>query len=486
VLDDAGQQCTTTTAVDQAVRAYWVDQVLRQHALVDGPSCWRLFEQSMFGSFIPTLDWPHHPFTGASVRVALNKMRDGAAPGIPGVPLAVWKALPDSWMAAVAQLLNLVEAEGIWPAEWLTAYVVMIPKASGGTRPRDQRPITVLPLLYRVWSKAITLEWAAVLQRAYLGQAALGFRAQSGTLHVAQLLSDIIVMRRRQKAELWLVSFDIEKCYDSIPWWALFGMMRRSGVAQAIIRAFESFYRDLRRHFRYGQVAGKSWQAANSLMQGCPAALDLLNMLLEPFHRWAVGQGLGVEVGGRRVPSVSYADDVALVGRDKQEALVLIDAYLQWCGLLGLRVTKVQVWSNTGLDHEVQVGDMVVKTSPVFRMVGVVLGEEDKWLTDAQFSPRMRAALATLQRLRTLELPSSLSSSLWRTAVLPRALYGCEIRDLTPEMLVPLSSGGKAALGPKYPLRVNEWRAPEVLMGPPFGDSLVRDPVLEMRDRQLR
>ena len=189
VLDDAGQQCTTTTAVDQAVRAYWVDQVLRQHALVDGPSCWRLFEQSMFGSFIPTLDWPHHPFTGASVRVALNQMRDGAAPGIPGVPLAVWKAPPDSWMDAVAQLLNLVEAEGIWPAEWLTAYVVMIPKTSGGSRPRDQRPITVLPLLYRVWSKAITLEWAAVLQRAYLGQAALGFRAQSGTLHVAQLLS---------------------------------------------------------------------------------------------------------------------------------------------------------------------------------------------------------------------------------------------------------------------------------------------------------
>ena len=80
----------------------------------------------------------------------------------------------------------------------------------------------------------------------------------------------------------------------------------------------------------------------------------------------------------------------------------------------------------------------------------------------------------------------SIGCLLWRTDVLPKALYGCEVRNVTPEQLVRLSSGGKAALGPKFPVRVNDWRAPEVLMGPPFGDSAVRDPVLEMRERQLR
>ena len=49
--------------------------------------------------------------------------------------------------------------------------------------------------MYRLWSKGIALEWAATLQRDYLGQAALGFRAQAGTLHVAQLLSDIIALQ---------------------------------------------------------------------------------------------------------------------------------------------------------------------------------------------------------------------------------------------------------------------------------------------------
>ena len=212
-----------------AVRGFWVDQVLRQHAGVDGHEQWAKFEQSEFGAHIPQVTWQHQPWTGSRVKAVLGAMREGAAPGLPGVPIAVWKVLPGVWMDGMARLLNLVEQEGIWPAEWLEAYVGMIPKGNGGFRPRDQRPITVLPLMYRVWSKGVSMEWATALQREYLGQAALGFRAQAGMLHVAQLLSDIIELRRRQGSELWLVSFDIEKCNDSIPWWAPFGVMRRAG-----------------------------------------------------------------------------------------------------------------------------------------------------------------------------------------------------------------------------------------------------------------
>ena len=41
-------------------------------------------------------------------------------------------------------------------------------------------------------------------------------------------------------------------------------------------------------------------------------------------------------------------------------------------------------------------------------------------------------------------------------------------------------------MGPKFPIRVNAWRAPGVLMGPPLGDSSVQDPVLLMRERQTQ
>jgi hypothetical protein len=420
------------------------------------------------------------------VQQVFSKMREGASPGALGIPIAVWKALPDEWMAAVARLLNMVEDEGVWPAEWLDAYITMIPKASGGTRPRDQRPITVMDVLYRLWSKGLVLEWTPVLQQAYLGQAAMGFRAQAGTLHVAQLLADLIVLQERRGQELWLASFDIEKCYDSLPWWAIFGVMRRTGMEPRVVAAFEAFYRQLRRRFRYGQVDGAVCTATNSLAQGCPASPDLLNLLFEPFHRWALAQGFGVEVAGCRIPSTSFADDLALVASSLAEMERLVAAYLQWCELLGIRVTKVQAWSNTGRTQWVRVAATQVDTSPTFKIVGVVLGRQERVATELHVTPRLVKAMETLRRLRALELPAALCSLLWRTTVLPQALYGCEVRDVRPTRLVPLASAGKSAIAAKFPLKLNTWRAPEVLTGPPLGESAVQDPVLEMRDRQLR
>ena len=57
--------------------------------------------------------------------------------------------------------------------------------------------------MYRIWAKGVVLEWSTVLQRHLLGPAAMGFRRELGTLHLAQLLSDLIIARRRRWQELW-------------------------------------------------------------------------------------------------------------------------------------------------------------------------------------------------------------------------------------------------------------------------------------------
>ena len=294
ILDSNGLQCTTVAAVDEAVRAYWVAEVLRKDADVDAPARWAAFLASPFGHHVPTAVWPHLAWTGARVQRVLQQMRESASPGQLGIPIAVWRSLPPAWMAAVARLLQLIEDGGAWPSDWLDAYVTMIPKVAGGARPRDQRPITVLEVVYRIWAKGVVMEWAAVLQRNVLGPAAMGFRRELGTLHLAQLLNDLILLRRRGRQQLWLASFDIQKCFDSLPWWALFGVLRRPGVRDNVVRCFEAFYRDLRRRFRYGNVNGAKWRAANGLAQGCPTSPDLLNLLFEPFHRWAAAQDFGV------------------------------------------------------------------------------------------------------------------------------------------------------------------------------------------------
>ena len=486
ILDATGQQCLTVEAVDAAVRSYWVDTVLRHHAPVDEDSCWAAFSSSRFGPHIPSATWPSSLWNSERVRDVLRHMREGASPGSLGIPIAVWRALPEAWMSSVARLFVLVEEAGQWPSQWLEAYVTMIPKAAGGSRPRDQRPITVLDVLYRIWAKGTVLTWGPTLQNNYLGAAAMGFRAQTGAVPLVQLLSDIIALQRRRQAPLWLASFDIEKCYDMLPWWALFRTLLRAGVAPQLVAVFQSFYKGLRRRFRYGQVDGGEWQAANGLAQGCPASPDLLNILFEAFHRWAQAAGCGVEVAGYRVPSVSFADDLALVASSKQEMVTLVTAYLEWCSLLDVKVVKVQLWSSLPGSHTLQVADRTLETSPTFRIVGVVLASCEATATRQHFAPRLEKALATAQRLRCLPLPASVTALLWRSTVLPQALYGSEVRDIRRTTLAPLSAAGRALFVQRQPLYLNLWRSPLVLFSPSLGDSTLRDPMLEMRERQLR
>ena len=259
IVGPSGLQCISVPAVDAEVRSFWVDKVWCQHALDSPSDCWAALRLSPFFPFFPPpTSWPSDPWTPERVSLVLRRLRAGSAPGPRGLPISLWQALPQEVLARLAALLAMVEDTGVWPQELLQGYVALIPKSSGGgSRPQDQRPIAVLDVLYRLWAKGVTLSWAPVLQGSYLGDSVLGFRAQASTRHVAQLLSDLIGLQKRRQRPLWLVTFDLEKCFATLPWWAVFGTLDHAGVPAPIVRAF---YAGLRQRFRLGQVDRRNFR----------------------------------------------------------------------------------------------------------------------------------------------------------------------------------------------------------------------------------
>ena len=64
------------------------------------------------------------------------------------------KVLPVSWYDGLARILTKVEDFSIWPDGLLDAYIAMIPKTDGDATPLGQRPLSVLPIVYRFWASA--------------------------------------------------------------------------------------------------------------------------------------------------------------------------------------------------------------------------------------------------------------------------------------------------------------------------------------------
>ena len=68
------------------------------------------------------------------------------------------KVLPVAWFHSLARILSKVEDLGVCPDGLLDAYIAMIPKVDGDATPLGQRPLSVLPVVYRVWASARMLQ----------------------------------------------------------------------------------------------------------------------------------------------------------------------------------------------------------------------------------------------------------------------------------------------------------------------------------------
>ena len=96
----------------------------------------------------PHLDLPR--ITGLDLQ-EVARAKKSTAGGLDGWAWNEIKALPLPWFSGLAIILNLVETSGIWPQGLLDAYIAMIPKADGDSTTLGQRPLSVLPVVYRLW-----------------------------------------------------------------------------------------------------------------------------------------------------------------------------------------------------------------------------------------------------------------------------------------------------------------------------------------------
>ena len=60
--------------------------------------------------------------------------------------------LPVSWYDGLACILTKVENTGVWPDGLLDSYIATIPETDGDATPWARGPLSVLPIVYRVWA----------------------------------------------------------------------------------------------------------------------------------------------------------------------------------------------------------------------------------------------------------------------------------------------------------------------------------------------
>ena len=102
---------------------------------------------------MPLLPEDHLPRSTGQMLADVIQRKGVTAGSLDGWGWRELKVLPLSWYDELARIRTKVDL-GIWPDGLLDAYIAMIPKTDGDATPLGQRPLSVLPIVYRICASA--------------------------------------------------------------------------------------------------------------------------------------------------------------------------------------------------------------------------------------------------------------------------------------------------------------------------------------------
>ena len=138
--------------------------------------------------------------------------------GTDDVSARMLKATADITTPTLTRLFNMSIRTGLFPDCWKTARIVPIPKKGCITNPRNYRPVSILPVLSKVFERIIyTLVSKHLKVHSPISPYQFGFLSGKSTTSALLALSNGILQSLDQGVEVVSVFFDLSRAFDSVP-----------------------------------------------------------------------------------------------------------------------------------------------------------------------------------------------------------------------------------------------------------------------------
>ena len=300
--------------------------------------------------------WLNKEFKVKEVKEMLKKLNNGKAYGWDQIPNEALKNLPDSMIAKLTLLYNMIKTSGSMPSGWNRGRITLVHKRGLREALGNYRPITVLVSQSGLYSKLLNERLIAVTkEHKLLGEQQNGFRKTRCGADNAFVLDTILWKSRALGKPVHMSFVDIEKAYDSVNRNKLWKLLSGLGFRGEFLDALKALYTDDSVDCLVNGISTRPIYLRRGLRQGCA-----LSPLLFALYIMDVGNDinlsqLGFMVGKVCVSGLLFADDLVLVARTAAGLKSLLSLVKRGFDklLLTISVEKSQVISPTNDTWEV-------------------------------------------------------------------------------------------------------------------------------------
>ena len=346
------------------------------------------------------------------------------SPGPDGVRLTHVKAMP---IRKLTLLYNGMLFTGHTPTVLKACRTVLIPKSGELRSVHNWRPITISSVLLRVCNKVLGKRLGAIPINANQR----GFRSVDGCLANNLILSAIIHEHRKRAAPYHIMTLDLSKAFDTVGHESVIRGLRRYGIDERFIKYIKGNYDGAETNIFMNKRSIGQVSLDRGVKQGDPLSPALFNLVLDELMD-KLPADAGLEINGRKVSCLAYADDLVLLAPSTsamRELLRKCKTFFESRGLslngakcksLSMNVVprKKKLFPVTTTLHYI-CGRGIEQVAPLdmYKYLG------QQYSYDGIRSPDVGAIRGYLEKVQSAPLKPSQKMNILRFYLLPRVLH---------------------------------------------------------------
>ena len=287
------------------------------------------------------------PILKAEVENAIKKTKEGKAQGEVGITIEMLKVLGEFSINTLTDLFNEIYESGHIPEELTRSVFITLSKKAKANKYTDFRTISLMPHVTKILLRVILERIKHKINRE-VGEEQFGFRSENGTREGIFCLNTITQKCIEKQQDVYACFIDYAKAFDRVHHTHMIGCLEKIGIDGKDIRIITSLYWQQKAAIRIQNELSPYTHIERGVRQGCVLSPYLFNLYTEFIFRESTELN-GINMGGRNINNLRYADDTVLLTNNQFDLQNLVNTVKRGSEIKGLdmnvKKTKIMLMS---------------------------------------------------------------------------------------------------------------------------------------------
>ncbi|CAH2104114.1 unnamed protein product [Euphydryas editha] len=286
--------------------------------------------------------------------------------------------------------------------------------------------------IYKVFAKVVLERISKLLDEQQPVEQA-GFRKGFATVDHIHTLKQVVEKYKEYNKKIYIAFVDYAKAFDSLDHKSIWESLQQQGIPDIYIRILKNIYSNSKARIQLESL-GDEFSIQRGVRQGDPLSPKLFSAVLEGIFRKLNWEEYGININGRKMHHLRFADDIVLFEENPEKLSCMINDLDEKSSKVGLQMntTKTKLMTNHA-KFNIAVKGISLEYVEDYIYLGQIISTEDQMTKEInlRIATGWKKYWSLKEIMKSRDLNMSIKKKAFNTCVLPCLTYGCETWNLT-------------------------------------------------------